>query len=91
MLGGELLNAFKLGVDGLLLAVELGLLLHQFVNQGFVGLVDVAGVGEKAAFLVGVAAFEQQGYGGGLGVFVVVGKQLGNLGFGVADVGLQLG
>ena len=32
LLGSELLNAFKLGVDGLLLAVELALLLHQFVN-----------------------------------------------------------
>ena len=51
----------------------------------------MAGVGKKAAFLVGIAAFEQQGNSGGLGIFVVVGKQLGNLGFGVADVGLQLG
>ena len=90
-LGGQPADAGDFFADGFFLRVQLGLLGGELPYQVFVCRADAAGVGEKAAFLIGIGVFQQQGKRGLLRVFIVGGDKGGNLGFGAADVGLQLG
>ena len=78
----------QLFIDGGLLLRQLRLLLCQPADDLFVGTVDVARVGQEAAFLVGIGIFQKQNHGAGLPVAVIAGQQAGDLRFGAGDVGL---
>ena len=89
LLFGQPLQLGQLFIDGGLLLRQLRLLLCQPADDLFVGAVDVARVGQEAAFLVGIGIFQKQNHGAGLPVAVIAGQQAGDLRFGAGNVGLQ--